>query len=276
MPKLIWDAVGERRYETGTKQGVLYVQSAGGTYPEGVAWNGLTGFTASPEGGDANDIYADDIKYLTLRGTENFKATITAYTYPDEWMQCDGSAEPTSGVYIGQQPRKTFGFACVTTLGNDVDLDNHGYKIHLVYGASASPSERSYQTINDSPEAIEFSWEISTIPVPITGFKPTAHMEIDSTKLTSAQLKAIEDILFGRDANVSAGIESITPHLPMPDEILSIIAGESTMYTFTMVSNPSGNPSALDYYVRSGNDYIKSTDTSVVDGTVYYERTVVV
>lgn len=221
MPKLIWDAVGERRYETGTKQGVLYPQASGGTYPTGVAWNGLTGFSASPDGGDPNDIYADDIKYLTLRGTENFKGTITAYTYPDEWAECDGSASLMEGVAIGQQPRKTFGFACVTTLGNDTELDNHGYKIHLVYGASASPSERSYQTINDSPEPIEFSWEISTVPVNVAGHKPTAHLEIDSTKLTENQLKAIEDVLFGSDP--VGQTEGTTARLPLPDEVLSII-----------------------------------------------------
>lgn len=221
MSRLIWDAVGERRYETGTKQGVLYLQAAGGTYPTGVAWNGLTGFSASPEGGDPNDIYADDIKYLTLRGTENFQGTITAYTYPDEWEECDGSASLMEGVTIGQQPRKTFGFVCVTTLGNDTELDNHGYKIHLVYGCSASPSERSYQTINDSPEPIEFSWDISTVPVPVSGHKPTAHLEIDSTKLTDTQLKAIEDVLFGSDPEGSA--EGTTARLPLPDEVLYII-----------------------------------------------------
>ena len=221
MSRLIWDAVGERRYETGTKQGVLYPQAAGGTYPTGVAWNGLTGFSASPEGGDPNDIYADDIKYLTLRGTENFQGTITAYTYPDEWAECDGSASLMEGVTIGQQPRKTFGFACVTTLGNDTELDNHGYKIHLVYGASASPSERSYQTINDSPEPIEFSWEISTVPVNVAGHKPTAHLEIDSTKLTENQLKAIENVLFGSDPEGQT--EGTTARLPLPDEVLYII-----------------------------------------------------
>lgn len=220
MPRLVWDAVGEKRYETGTKQGVLYPMS-NGAYPTGVAWNGLTGFTASPEGGDANDIYADDIKYLTLRGTENFKATITAYTYPDEWMPCDGSAQAVAGVNVGQQPRQTFGFVCVTTLGNDTDLDNHGHKIHLCYGCSASPSERSYQTINDSPEPIEFSWEISTVPVPMTGFKPTAHLEIDSTKLTEGKLKAIEDVLFGTDG--TGGSEGTVARLPLPNEVLSII-----------------------------------------------------
>ena len=264
MSRLVWDAVGDRRYETGTKQGVLYPMS-NAQYPVGVAWNGLTGFNPSPEGGDANDIYADDIKYLTLRGTENFGFTITAYTYPDEFMECDGSAQVIAGVNIGQQPRKTFGFAVTTTIGNDTELDSHGYKIHLCWGCSASPSERSYQTINDSPEPIEFSWDISTVPVPVTGFKPTAHMEIDSTVVGSAAMTAIEAVLYGGEAT--------TARLPMPDEVISIITGSSTAYTYTMVSEPSGNPSALDYYVRSGNDYIKSTDTEVVEGTVYYERT---
>ena len=264
MSALTWDAVGERLYETGTKKGVLYPQS-GTSYPIGVSWNGLTGFTASPEGGDPTDIYADDIKYLTLRGTENLNATITAYTYPDEWAECDGSAVLMDGVTIGQQPRKGFGFSCVTTVGNDTEYDQHGYKIHLLYGASASPSERSYQTINDSPEAIEFSWEISTIPVAVTGHKATAHMEIDSTKVNSAALAALEAVLYG-DATHN-------PRLPLPDEVISILSGSSASYTYELVSNPSGNPYELEYYVRSGNDFIRSTDNEVVEGTSYYERT---
>ena len=264
MSVLVWDAIGEHFYETGTKKGVLYPQSAGGTYPAGVAWNGLTGFTASPEGGDPNDIYADDIKYLALRGTENFNGTITAYTYPDEWAECDGSATLAPGVTIGQQPRKTFGFSCVTTLGNDTELDNHGYKIHLLWGASASPSERAYQTINDSPEPIEFSWDITTVPVNVTGHKPTAHMEIDSTKVSSAALTALEEALYGTN--------NTAPYLPTPDQVLAIITGNSKTYVYTLVSSPTGNPSTSDYYVRLGNDYIKSTDTSVVSGTSYYTR----
>lgn len=264
MSALTWDAVGERLYETGTKKGVLYPQS-GAAYPLGVAWNGLTGFSASPEGGDPNDIYADDIKYLTLRGTENFNATITAYTYPPEFAECDGSAALMEGVSIGQQPRKGFGFSCVTTIGNDTEYDSYGYKIHLVYGCSASPSERSYQTINDSPEAIEFSWEITTIPVAVTGHKATAHLEIDCTKLSDAQITAIENALYGT--------ESTAPYLPLPDEVASILRGSATTYTYEVVSNPTGNPYALGYYVRSGNEFIKSTDTTVVEGTVYYERT---
>lgn len=163
MAKLVWDAVGEKFYETGTKKGVLYPQ-VGTAYPRGYAWNGLTAVTESPEGAEANDIYADDIKYLVLRSAENFKATIEAYTYPDEFAECDGSAQIAAGVKITQQPRKAFGFSYVTTLGNDTALDSYGEIIHLIWGASAAPSEKAYQTINDSPEAITFSWELSTVP----------------------------------------------------------------------------------------------------------------
>lgn len=228
MAKLVWDQVGEKTYETGTKQGVLYLQSAAGTYPDGVAWNGLTSVSESPDGGDANDIYADDIKYLVLRGVENFGGTIEAYTYPDEFAECDGSASLMAGVTIGQQPRKTFGFSYVSTIGNDTELDEHGYKIHLIYGASASPSERSYETINDSPEPIQFSWEFTTVPVAVTGHKATSVLIIDSTKFPPQQdgkknvkLKAIEDILYGTDGEGTSG--GTAPRLPLPDEVLSII-----------------------------------------------------
>lgn len=228
MAKLVWDQVGEKTYETGTKQGVLYLQSSTGTYPDGVAWNGLTSVSESPDGGDANDIYADDIKYLVLRGVENFGGTIEAYTYPDEFAECDGSASLMAGVTIGQQPRKTFGFSYVSTIGNDTELDEHGYKIHLIYGASASPSERSYETINDSPEPIQFSWEFTTVPVPVTGHKATSVLIIDSTKFPPQQdgkknvkLKAIEDILYGTDGEGTSG--GTAPRLPLPDEVLSII-----------------------------------------------------
>ena len=230
MSKLIWDQVGEKFYETGTKKGVLYVQASNGTYPAGVAWNGLTSVSESPDGGDANDIYADDIKYLVLRGVENFGGTIEAYTYPDEFMECDGSAQLLTGVTIGQQPRKAFGFSYVTTLGNDIDMDNYGYKIHLIYGASASPSERSYETINDSPEPINFSWEFSTVPVPVEGHKATSCMIIDSTKFPpeqdgskNAKLQDLEDILYGTDGEgTSAGT---TARLPLPEEVVSILSG---------------------------------------------------
>ena len=224
MSRLTWDAVGERFYETGTKKGVLYPQ-VNGAYPNGVVWNGLTGVTSSPDGAEANDIYADDIKYLSIRSVENYKATVEAYTYPDEFAECDGSATLMSGVTIGQQPRKPFGFSWVTTIGNDTEYDNHGYKIHLVWGATASPSEKAYQTINDSPEAIQFSWELDTIPVPVTGHKPTAHMEIDSTKFNTtelqAKLTALENVLWGLDAG--DGVTAITPHLPTPDDVLYIL-----------------------------------------------------
>ena len=222
MARLNWDAVGNRLYETGTKKGVLYPQASDGTYPSGVAWNGLTGFSESPDGGEATDIWADDIKYLSIRARENFKGTITAYTYPDEWMQCDGSAALMTGVNIGQQSRKGFGFSYVTTIGNDTDFEDHGYKIHLIWGASASPSSKDYKTINDSPEAIEFSWEITTTPVNVTGHKPTAHMEIDSTKFTgdaATKLAALEDVLYGSTLK--------TPHLPTPDDVLYILQNGS-------------------------------------------------
>lgn len=226
MSKLVWDAVGERLYETGTKKGVLYVQE-NDAYPSGVAWNGLTGFSEEPDGGEANDIYADDIKYLSIRSTENFKGTITAYTYPDEFAECDGTASLMAGVTIGQQPRKPFGFSYVSTLGNDTKFDDYGYKIHLIWGASASPSSKDYKTINDSPEAIEFSWEIDTIPVNVTGHKPTAHMEIDSTKFNTTELKArldaLEAILYGADGEgSSAGTQA---WLPLPDDVLKILQG---------------------------------------------------
>ena len=224
MPKLKWDQIGERYYETGTKQGVLYPQ-VGSAYPVGYAWNGLSAVTESPDGAEATDIYADDIKYLSMRSVENYKGTIEAYTYPDEFAACNGEAELIDGVTIGQQPRKPFGFSWVTTIGNDVDYDDHGYKIHLVWGATASPSEKAYQTINDSPEAIQFSWELDTIPVPVTGHKPTAHMEIDSTKFSTTELRAkltaLENVLWGLDAG--DGVTAITPHLPTPDDVLYIL-----------------------------------------------------
>jgi hypothetical protein len=215
MPKLVWDKTGERYYETGVKQGVLYPIDNQGTYPKGVAWNGLTNVTESPSGAEATALYADDIKYLNLISTEEFGGTIEAYTYPDEFAECDGSASLATGVYIGQQPRKTFGLCYRTTVGNDVDNNNYGYKLHLVYGALASPSEKAYSTINDSPEAITFSWEFSTTPVNVTGFKPTASITIDSTKVDPQKLAALEAILYGGD--------EAEARLPLPDEVAQII-----------------------------------------------------
>ncbi len=215
MAKLVWDAIGERLYETGVRKGVLYVMGEGGTYPKGVAWNGLTAVTESPSGAEATALYADDTKYLNLISAEEFGATIEAYTYPDEFAECDGSATLAKGVTIGQQPRKPFGMSYSTVLGNDVDNENHGYKLHLIYGALASPSEKAYNTINDSPEAITLSWEIKTTPVNVTGHKPTASLTIDSTKVDKAKLAKIEEILYGT--------EEIEARLPLPDEIIQII-----------------------------------------------------
>ena len=218
MSKLVWDKTGERFYETGVKQGVLYPQATGGTYPKGVAWNGLTSVSESPEGAEPEPLYADDIKYLNLMSVEEFKATIEAYTYPDEFAECDGSASIATGVTVGQQKRKAFGLCYRTTLGNDVDGNDHGYKLHLVYGALAAPSEKSYESVNDSPEAATFSWELSTTPVSVSkeGFQPTASITIDSTKADKTKLKALEDILYG--------IEENEPRLPLPDEVATLMA----------------------------------------------------
>lgn len=220
MARLEWDKTGERLYETGTDRGVLYVAS-NGTYPTGVAWNGLTGVDENPSGAEANAQYADNIKYLELRSAEDFGATVTAYTYPDEFEQCDGSAEPTEGMYIGQQARKMFGMSYRTKIGNDVDGDEHGYYIHLIYGATASPSQRSYKTVNDSPEPIEFSWEVTTTPVNITGYKPVAHIRINSTKADPENLAVLESVLYGANAEGSA--EGRTASLPLPDAVKTIL-----------------------------------------------------
>lgn len=218
MSRLVWDKTGERLYETGVKNGVLYIPTSG-VYSKGVAWNGLTAVTESPSGAEATALYADDIKYLSLMSTEEFGATIEAYTYPDEFAECDGSADIADGVTIGQQTRKTFGLCYKTTIGNDVDGNGHGYKLHIIYGALASPSEKAYATINDSPEAITFSWEITTTPVNVTGAKPTASLVIDSTKADPTKLAALEDILYGKDGDGDA-----EPRLPLPDEIKTLMA----------------------------------------------------
>lgn len=215
MSKLVWDQTGERFYETGVKNAVLYVKSSEGTYPAGVAWNGITAVTESPSGAEATALYADDIKYLNLMSNEEFGATIEAYTYPDEFAECDGSAALTTGVYIGQQSRKAFGLCYRTVLGNDVDSNDYGYKIHIIYDALAAPSEKAYATVNDSPEAITFSWEVTTTPVSVTGFKPTASVVIDSTKVDASKLAALEAVLYGS--------ESEEARLPLPDEIVTLV-----------------------------------------------------
>lgn len=203
MAKIVWDQTGERLYETGVDHGVLYVQQTGGLYPKGVAWNGLTTVTESPSGAEATPLYADNIKYLNLMSTEEFGATIEAYTYPDEFAECDGSATLVDGVTIGQQTRKTFGMCYRTNLGNDVDGTAYGYKLHIIYGATASPSEKAYATVNDSPEAITFSWEVTTTPVNVTNAKPTASLVIDSTKADPDKLAEFEAILYGSDGELT-------------------------------------------------------------------------
>lgn len=215
--RLEWDKTGERLYETGVEKGVLYPMSKG-AYPKGVAWNGLTNVTESPSGAESSPIYADNIKYLNLMSNEEFGGTVEAYTYPDEWKKCDGSVDIANGVTIGQQSRSIFGLSYVTKIGNDVDGDSHGYKIHIIYGATASPSEKGYSTVNDSPEAITFSWEISTTPVNITGFKPSSLIIIDSTKVNSEKLKAFEDILYGTEENEA--------RLPLPEELITLFPNE--------------------------------------------------
>lgn len=221
MPKLVFDKIGERFYETGTSHGVLYPQDTKGEYPKGVVWNGLISVTESPGGAEPNDMYADDIKYASLRSAETFSATIEAYTYPDEFTECDGSKELAPGVTIGQQNRNPFGFCYRTVIGNDTASDvDDGYKLHLIYNATASPSEKAYQTINDSPEAITFSWEIETTPVNIEGHKPTAAITINSLKVDATKLGELEAILYG-----SADTEA---RMPLPDEIITIFSGSSS------------------------------------------------
>lgn len=223
MAKLVWDKTGERVYETGVKQAVLYTLNEEGAYANGVAWNGVTSVTESPSGAEPTALYADDMKYLNLMSAEEFGATIEAYTYPDEFAECDGSATLVNGVSIGQQPRKTFGLCYRTTVGNDTDNNEYGYKLHLVYGCLAAPSESAFNTINDSPEAITFSWEISTTPVNVTGHKPTARLTIDSTKADKAKLAALEEILYGKDPSTNGGSDGTDPRLPLPDEIKTLM-----------------------------------------------------
>ena len=230
MAVLSWDAVGERFYETGVDKGVLYIPDSQGAYINGVAWNGLTSVSESPSGAESPPQYADNIKYLNLISAEEFSATIEAFTYPDEFAQFDGLSVPYAGVTIGQQPRKTFGLSYRTQVGNDLEGNDFGYKLHLIYGCQASPSEKAYNTINDSPEAITFSWEISTTPAPVTGGKPTSIITVDSTKVDATALAALEDFLYG-----TAGTD---PSLPTPDAVVALFAGTVTEVT---PSEPSFN-----------------------------------
>ena len=225
MFNLVWDESGTKLYETGTDRGVLFpLNTETKAYDKGVAWNGLTAVTESPSGADESALYADNIKYVSLRAAEEFGGTIEAYTYPDEFAACDGSAELATGVYAGQQKRGVFGFCYRTILGNDQDLNDHGYKLHLVYGATASPSEKAYQTVNDSPEAISFSWEFTTIPVAVEGFKSTACITIDSSKADKTKLAALEAILYGQAATTGANpTAAVEPRLPLPAEVMTLM-----------------------------------------------------
>ncbi len=237
--QLEWDKSTERLYETGVRMGVVYPQASNGTYPKGHAWNGLTGVTESPSGADVTKLWADDINYLSMRAAEEFGGTIEAYTYPDAFAECDGSAvakynnNPVNGINIGQQPRKPFGFCYRSVLGNDADLDNYGYKLHLIYGCTVTPSERAYETINDSPDAITFSWEFDTVPVTVAGHKPTSEIVLDSKKLGATKMAAIEAVLYGTAEIPAANVgddptPAVDARLPLPDEVISIIATTPT------------------------------------------------
>lgn len=265
MSKLMWDKSGERRYETGVDRGVLYIPDAGGAYTKGYAWNGLTTVTESPSGADPNKQYADNRVYVNLRGAEEFGATVEAFTYPDEFGQCDGTAEPVAGVAVGQQGRKSFGLSYRSKVGNDLDPEA-GYKVHLVYGATAAPSEKAFATVNDSPEAMSFSWELTTDPAdvpgtnPVTGkpYRPTALLTIDSTKVNADALAQLEDMLYG-----TAGTD---PQLPAPGDVLALFTGTVTVVTPT---KPTFDTTTDDITIPTvaGVEYLVNGE--VVTGTVH-------
>lgn len=263
MAKLTWDDTGKRFYETGVDHGVLYLQNQQGVYNTGVSWNGLTTVTESPSGAESNPQYADNIKYLNLVSAEEFGCTIEAFTYPDEFAQCDGTANPVAGVAVGQQTRKTFGLSYRTKLGNDIDGTDYGYKLHLVYGALAAPSEKAYATVNDSPEAITFSWEVTTTPVDVPNLKPTATLTIDSTKVSSAKIAELEDLLYG-----TAGTD---PQLPLPAAVIAMFEG-----TLVEVTPQAPTQVANDVTIPAVAGVIYKIDGSVVTGTVTITDDVVV
>lgn len=265
MVKLAWDSVGERLYETGADHGVLFLPDGGGAYTDGVAWNGLTTVTEKPSGAEANPQFADNIKYLNLISAEEFAATLEAFTYPDEFSQFDGLATPTPGVHVGQQARRTFGLCYRTKIGNDVDGDDLGYKLHLVYGCQAAPSEKAYNTINDSPEAITFSWEITTTPVLVTDMKPTSIITIDSTKVDADALAALELILYGDVA--------VDPALPTPDDVIALFEGTITEATPTAPTYDSGT-NTITIPTVTGVTYFIDGDP-VTGGVVITENTIV-
>ena len=258
MSKLIWDEDEKRTYETGVSKGVLYPVQDDGKYSLGVAWNGLTAVTESPSGAEATPMYADNIKYLNLISAEEFGATVEAYTYPQEFEACDGSAEIQPGVCIGQQDRKKFGMAYRTVLGNNDKGNSYGYKVHLIYGATAAPSEKAYNTINDSPEVITFSWELSTTPVSVENMKPTASVTIDSTKVPKEKLEILEAILYGS--------ESENPRLPLPDEIAEIFKEEiRTLEATPSVINGASNVSITDPITITFNNAINKESVFMID-----------
>lgn len=264
MAQLVWDETGTRTYETGVDHGVLYLPDSGGNYINGVAWNGLTNVTESPSGAEANAQYADNIKYLNLFSAEEFGATVEAFTYPDEFQMFDGLGVPTPGVVIGQQNRGVFGLSYRSKVGNDLVGDNYGYKIHLVYGCQASPSEKAYGTINDSPEPINFSWEITTTPVPVTGYKPTSILVIDSTKVNPTSLAALEQILYG-----DIGVD---PALPSPNTVVTMFAGGITVVTPTQPTFNGTNEitiptvTGVEYYV--GTEVVPAGVLTITEDTV--------
>lgn len=300
MSKIVWDQTGQHLYETGTNQVVVYPADDNGTYPMGYGWNGVTGYTESPSGADETALYADNIKYLSLRAAEEFGATITAYTYPDEFAILDGSAQPLAGVKVYQQARKSFGLVVKTLIGNDIKSNDYGYMLHLVYGLTASPSERGYSTVNDSPEAIEFSWELKSVPVAVNGYKPTSVITIDSTKVNAAKLKELENILYGTDGSidydqVTSGditydsYDAATPvgtENPVTEGWYERTGGSGTAqdpYTYTLSADTSvdgtktyyiltqgSNPADLGWYELSGTNYVASVDTDAVPGKDYY------
>lgn len=259
MTALAWDAIGERFYETGVDHGVLYIPDVTGVYATGVAWNGLVTVTESPSGAEPTALYADNIKYLNLYSAEEFSATLEAFTYPDEFAEFDGLAVPHAGVYVGQQSRRSFGLVYRTRIGNDLEAEEHGYRLHLLYGCQASPSEKAYSTINDSPEAITFSWEISTTPAPVTGMKPTSLITIDSRVVTPANLTALENELFG-----SVGGD---PNLPTPDEVIAYFAGALTEAVPTTPTFVSGT-GVITIPTVTGVVYRRADTNAVVTGTM--------
>ena len=258
MAELTWDASGDRLFETGIDKGVLYIPT-GGVYSDGYAWNGLTGVTESPSGAEANAQYADNIKYLNLFSVEELGGTIEAFTYPDEFGQCDGTSSPEQGVLVAQQARKVFGLAYRTLLGNDQDGNDYGYKLHLLYGAQASPSEKAYQTVNDTPEPIAFSWEFTTTPVPVTDLKPTSLLVIDSTLVSADNLTTLEEALYGTDIT--------DPRLPLPDEVIGMFSGSPTLVTSEEPSFVSAT-GVITIPTVTGVVYRRADTNAIVAGTV--------